>query len=44
VLDYTYHMQGLGPDCANLGQSFVCPGVVPIENTTWGEIKHFYDK
>ena len=45
VLDYTYHMQGLDlGNCNNLGQSFVCPGVVPIENTTWGDIKHIYDK
>ena len=44
AIDYTYHMQGLDAECANLGQSFVCPGVVPIESTTWGEIKHIYDK
>jgi len=45
VLDYTYHMQGLDlGDCNNLGQSFVCPGVVPVEDTTWGGIKHIYDK
>jgi hypothetical protein len=43
-LDYTYHMQGLGDDCANLGQSFVCPGVVPVEDTTWGKIKNAYGK
>jgi hypothetical protein len=44
VLDYTYHMQGLDAECANLGLSFVCPGVVPVEDTTWGGIKHNYDK
>jgi hypothetical protein len=45
ILDYTYHMQGIDvATCANLGPSFVCPGVVPIEDTTWGEIKHGYNK
>jgi hypothetical protein len=45
TLDYTYHMQGLDlGTCENLGQSFVCPGVVPVEDMTWGEIKHAFDK
>jgi hypothetical protein len=44
-LDYTYHMQGIDTgNCNNLGQSFVCPGTVPVEDSSWGKIKHAYIK
>lgn len=43
VLDYTFHMQGVDPStCDNVGDSFVCPGVVPVEDGSWGTIKDLY--
>ena len=46
LLDYVFHMQPLydsGPHaCANFMNSFVCPGPVPVEPSTWGMIKSAY--
>jgi hypothetical protein len=43
-LDYTFHMQGVDPGiCLNVGDSFVCPPPVPVEPTTWGQIKQLYE-
>ncbi len=40
-LDYTFHMQPLDA-CNNVGITFVCPGILPVEQATWGAIKGVY--
>jgi hypothetical protein len=38
--DFRVHVQGLDPaDCRNLGDSFLCPSVLPEYRWTWGQIK-----
>lgn len=41
LLDYTFHIQPLA-SCANVGTTFVCPGLLPVEETTWGSVKNIY--
>jgi hypothetical protein len=41
-VSYVFHMQGVDSSCNNVGPSFVCPGPVPVEETTWGAIKEVY--
>jgi hypothetical protein len=41
VLDYTYHVQPLS-SCENVGITFTCPGLLPVEETTWGSVKSSY--
>ena len=40
-LDYTFHYQPLDA-CANVGITLTCPGLLPVEETTWGSVKNIY--
>ncbi len=40
-LSYTFHIQPLS-SCNNVGITFVCPGLLPVEQATWGSIKSVY--
>lgn len=44
LFTYTSHMQKVdATTCANIGQSFTCPGTVPVEDTSWGRVKALYE-
>ncbi len=44
LFTYTLHMQKVDPTtCNNIGPSFTCPGTVPVEETSWGQIKALYN-
>lgn len=41
TFDYTFHYQPLA-SCANVGITLTCPGLLPVEETTWGSVKSIY--
>lgn len=41
--DFFVHVQGISPQtCNNVGPSYTCPDIVPVEALTWGSIKALY--
>jgi hypothetical protein len=41
--DFFVHVQGVNPQtCNNVGPSYTCPDIVPVEEKTWGNIKALY--